>query len=338
MPSIDIDAYLDDESDSGPAKRIQRKKRRLGQREKQARVLSDLIQHAEKAPVDVQQGFSTTFQPAEHERFWLLSYLEEFYQANLITDVLWKVKGGKEANVYCCKAHPSTGLDLIAAKVYRPQMFRNLRNDARYRQGRELVGEDGKVTRSRREALAVRKNTRFGQQLRHVAWLGAEFETLKVLFEAGADVPQPFRSGDNVILMEYVGEEKDPAPTLNQVNLTRGEARELFDRLVNNLAIMLACHRVHADLSAYNILYWAGDFKIIDFPQAVDPRRNPDAAELFARDVERVCQYFARYQLGVEPRRLASDLWSRFRRENARDAGTPSSDPQDYAADEPYVI
>lgn len=323
MPTIDIDAYLDDEYTSGPAKRIQRKNRRLGQREKQARLLSDLIQHAEKAPVDVQQGFNTTFQPAEHERFWLFSYLEGFYVDNLITDVLWKAKGGKEANVYCCKAHPDTGLDLIAAKVYRPQMLRSLRNDARYRQGRELIGEDGKPARSRREALAVRKNTRFGQVLRHTAWLEAEFTTLQILHQAGANVPRPLAHGSSVILMEYIGEERLPAPTLNQVTLARGEAQDLFDRLVQNLALLLDCHRVHADLSAYNILYWEGAFKIIDFPQAVDPRRNPDAADLFARDVERVCQYFARYHVVSDPRRLASDLWSRYHLTNALDASAP---------------
>jgi catechol 2,3-dioxygenase-like lactoylglutathione lyase family enzyme len=45
-----------------------------------------------------------------------------------ILDVLRRVKGGKEANVYCCRTHPSTGVDLLAAKLYRPRMFRNLRS------------------------------------------------------------------------------------------------------------------------------------------------------------------------------------------------------------------
>src|SRR5512133_1149164 len=216
MGKIDLDTYLDDENlEAGPAKRIMRKKRRLGQREKRVRLQADLIEHAEKAPVDLSQHFSPTYQPAQHERFWLLSYLEEFYTSQMITDVLWKVKGGKEANVYCCAAHPSTGLDLIAAKVYRPQMFRNLRNDARYRQGREVIDSEGKAARGRREALAVRKNTRFGQELRHGSWLDAEYQTMQLLHDAGADVPKPLAHGSNVILMEYIGAEKTPAPTLN---------------------------------------------------------------------------------------------------------------------------
>jgi RIO kinase 1 len=166
----------------------------------------------------------------------------------------------------------------------------------------------------------VRKNTRFGQELRHVSWLEAEYQTLQLLYAAGVDVPRPLARGENVILMEYVGAENAPAPSLNQITLEPAEARRIFDRLVGHLSTMLACHRVHADLSAYNILYWEGQFKLIDFPQAVDPRRNPDAADLFIRDVERLCQYFARYRIAADAPALATELWSLYQRSNALDA------------------
>ena len=55
------------------------------------------------------------------------------------------------------------------------------------------------------------------------------------------------------------------------MQLEQSEAQALFERLLQNLEIMLGCQRVHADLSAYNVLYWEGQLKIIDFPQAVDP-------------------------------------------------------------------
>ncbi len=326
MTKIDIDSYLDDSDyEILSTKRIERKNRRLSQREKRIRLQSELIVHADKAPVDIQQNFMPSFHPAMHERAWLLGYLESFYIGQVITDILERVKGGKEANVYCCAAHPSTGLELIAAKVYRPRMFRNLRNDARYRQGRDVVDEEGKAVYSRREALAMQKKTRFGQVLRQVSWLDAEFQTMQLLHEAGADVPRPLMRNDNVILMEYIGEAGCPAAMLSQVTLEQDEARQIFDRLVENLSIMLACHRVHADLSAYNILYWDGQFKIIDFPQAVDPRRNPEAADIFARDVERLCQYFARYGVAPDAHNLADELWGRFLQSNALDfSATPA--------------
>ncbi|MBN2146253.1 MAG: hypothetical protein JW726_02650 [Anaerolineales bacterium] len=320
MHKIDYDAYLEDDLERFSTKRIERKNRRLSQHEKRLRLEADLMEHATRLPAELQPRFTTSFHAAAHERVWLLSYLEPFYNAQIITDVLGKVKGGKEANVYCCAAHPSTGMDLIAAKVYRPRMFRNLRNDARYRQGRVLKDEDGKVTSGRREALAMQKNTRFGQVLRHVTWVEAEFQTMQMLYEAGADVPKPILHSSDVILMEYVGEERTPAATLNQVTLEAQEAPLMFARLVDNLAIMLACHRVHADFSAYNILYFDGQIKIIDFPQAVDPRRNPEAVDLFVRDVERLCQYFGRYQIRQDAHALADALWSRLLQANVLDA------------------
>ena len=321
MQKIDYDMYLEDgDSSVFATKRIERKKRRLSEREKRSRFQAELIEHAGKIPLDIQQTFSPSFQPARSERAWLFSYLESFYNNQVIDDILGKVRGGKEANVYCCAAHPSTGLDLTAAKVYRPKMFRNLRNDARYRQGRSVVDEEGKAVHSRREILAMGKNTRFGQELRHISWLESEFQTMQLLYDAGADVPKPLMEGSNVILMEYIGAQSSPADMLYQVRLESSEARRMFDRLVENLSIMLACHRVHADFSAYNVLYWEGQFKIIDFPQAVDPRRNPDALDLFIRDVERLCQYFARYRIHQDVLELANELWSRYEMTNALDA------------------
>ena len=41
-------------------------------------------------------------------------------------------------------AHPSMEETFLAAKVYRPRMFRNLRNDHAYRQGREILTPDGR--------------------------------------------------------------------------------------------------------------------------------------------------------------------------------------------------
>ncbi len=275
-------------------------------------LIDEQVRYNSVQAVSDEVAFRPTYAASRHERGWILDFLGPFYTEQMITDVVARVKGGKEANVYCCQAHPSTGMELVAAKVYRPQMFRSLRNDARYRQGRDILNPDGKITHNRRELLAASKNTRFGQELRHVSWLDAEYETLQILHEAGADVPKPLAKGSNVILMEYVGERRAPAPSLNHVNLDRAEAHALFDRLVANLAIMLSCHRVHADFSAYNILYWEGECTIIDFPQAVDPRRNPDAADLFVRDVERLCQYFHRYHVDVDAHALADSLWGKY--------------------------
>ena len=80
-------------------------------------------------------------------------------------------------------------MDLIAAKVYRPAMFRSLRNDALYREGRKLIDNDGKEVKDERAFYAVRRGSSYGKELSHTSWLGHEYATLEKLYAAGADVP-----------------------------------------------------------------------------------------------------------------------------------------------------
>lgn len=257
-------------------------------------------------------SYAAHLDPKHHERQWLIESLSPFYRDNVITDVTRRVKGGKEANVYCCTAHPASGFELIAAKLYRPRTLRTLKNDAVYKAGRMLRGEDGKQLKGRREKLALQQKTRFGQHLDMVWWIGNEYSVQQKLYEAGASVPRPIGHNGNAILMEYVGDDRLAAPTLNDVTLTPNEAKHLFGVAMDNVQIMLDNHLVHGDLSAFNILYWAGDISIIDFPQVVNARTNPNAQMLLQRDVKRVCDYFARFGIKSNPGQIARDLWGPY--------------------------
>jgi RIO kinase 1 len=242
--------------------------------------------------------------------------LNDFYRDNVLSDVLARVKGGKEANVYCCQAHPATGLGLIAAKIYRPQAHRTMRNDAIYKEGRLLLDEQGKgIVRDARLKRAVAQKTDFGREVITFSWIEHEYDMLETLHTAGADVPRPIGHLGNAILMEYFGEVNNPAPTLNSVTLDPAQAQPMFDRLLWHVELMLRNNRVHGDLSAYNVLYWDGRAVVIDFPQAVVAIKNPHAQRLLQRDIERLGQYFARYGVSVDARALARDMWTRF--ENA---------------------
>ena len=256
-------------------------------------------------------SYAAALDPLHHERQWVIESAGPFYEDELITDLTRLVKGGKEANVYCCAAHPATGLDLIAGKIYRPRAFRHLRNDFRYRQGRAHLDALGKTIRDERMLRAIRKKTGVGQEAVHVSWIEHEYRTLELLHRAGADVPRPIAHDDSTIVMEYFGEAQTPAPLLQDVALDRAEAQSLFQRLMHNVELMLAHGRIHADLSAFNVLYWEGDVRLIDFPQAVSPHENSEAFDIFRRDVVRLCQYFHRQGVAADPHRLAADLWDR---------------------------
>jgi RIO kinase 1 len=289
-------------------------------------VNDEILRYAGAGALSDEAVFSPTYQGSRFEREWILNYLGGFYDQSLITDVLRRVKGGKEANVYCCLAHPATGMPLLAAKLYRPRMLRNLRNDARYRQGRDYLDEYGKVIRDQRLKVAIRKGTEVGKEAVHTSWLEHEYRTLELLRAAGCSVPRPVAVGSNTILMEYIGDEDLAAPTLHEVRLPARQARGVFDRLLEDINKMLAAGRVHGDLSAYNVLYWQGQARIIDLPQAVDPRQNPDAWDIFQRDVTRLCQYFQNYGLGRQPEALAADLWDRYAYPRGPEAPPPDEE------------
>lgn len=259
--------------------------------------------------VDFVPSYAAALDPLHHERQWLINSVGPFYRENIISDVTRVVKGGKEANVYQCEAHPATGLELIAAKLYRPRMLRHLKNDAVYKAGRQLRSEDGKQLKGRREKLALRKKSTFGKHLDIMWWIGNEYRAQQALYEAGADVPKPIAHSGNGILMAYVGDDRLPAPTLSEVTLPQEEAQRLFHRIMDNVALMLDYHWVHGDLSAYNVLYWSGEIRIIDFPQMVDARTNPHAYVLLKRDIQRICEYFARLGVESDPVVLADALW-----------------------------
>ena len=262
----------------------------------------------------IEGDFDMSYRPARHERIWLYESLKAFYQEDLITDVLSLVKGGKEANVYRCRAHESTGTSFLAVKVYRPRMFRNLRNDKLYREGRTLLSDNGRPVKERdkRAFRALNKKTSYGQQLAHTSWLMHEFTALRTLHAMDADVPRPYSALENAILMQYVGDEHMPAPPLHTVTLPAREAEALFERSLQNIELMLQQGMIHADLSEYNILYWESEITLIDFPQVIKIASNRNAEKILKRDISRVCQYFDRYGIGARAEAIHEKLWQKY--------------------------
>jgi len=256
-------------------------------------------------------AFHPTLLASRRDAPWILSSLMPFYDQHLITDVLHEAHSGKEATVYCCTAHPSTGVQYLAAKIYRPRMFRSLRNDAIYRFSRVQRDEQGQAEHgnSRRGSAATRK-TEKGRAAQVASWIEYEYQTQRLLFAHGADVPCPVAQIGNAVLMEYIGAAGEPAPRLNDVMLEQEEVQPLFECILHNIELALVHGRIHGDLSAYNVLYWQGSVKVIDFAQAVDPYHNSDVFSLLARDVERICQYFAGYGASYDARALARQIWS----------------------------
>jgi RIO kinase 1 len=282
-----------------------------------------------KGQDDSSKSFNFTYKAARFEEWWLLESLGDFYEHQWITDVLRRVKGGKEASVYLCRGGEATGGKLVTAKVYRPRVLRNLKNDSIYRTGRTDLDVSGNQIIKEADKNAIRRRTNYGEGLRHQSWIAYEYKTLEMLHGAGADVPKPYAMEKNAILMDYIGDLDTAAPTLNSVRLDPDEETPLFERVIRNVDLLLSEDRIHGDLSAYNILYWDGAIMLIDFPQVVSPEANPSAWNIFLRDVTRVCQYFNSQGVTTHARKLATDLWTAHSHKVSKEVDPLYLDPED---------
>lgn len=223
---------------------------------------------------------------------------------------LGNLKTGKEAEIRVVERvrADGTGRHLLAQKRYRPRTISHkgelqelgferaptFRNDIVYRDGRNY----GKRSRDRR---AVETMTNYGKELVKQKWLGLEFEVLRVLWNAGARVPYPV-SFDDVegLLLEYIGDDEGAAPRLAQARLSPVELAAAWDQLYEQLRTIVACGWVHADLSAFNVLWWRSEVWVIDLPQAVDLVQSPHGFELLHRDVQNVARWFGRHGVDVD--------------------------------------
>jgi RIO kinase 1 len=295
--------YYNELDDEGEYEKLPRKQ--TNKPKMDPRALEQFIQKQDEN----RQSVAFTYKPARFEEGWLISSLGSFFEQRWVTDVLSKIKAGKEASVYLCRSGEQVRAPYLAAKVFRPRMLRNLKNDALYRQDREVLDETGHRIVDLGMLKAQKKRSVYGEGIRHQSWLAFEFQTLKTLHAAGADVPQPYEMGENAILMSYIGDNASPAPTLNTVRLEPQEVRPLYQRMLRNIRIMLAHGIVHGDLSAYNVLYWKGRITLIDFPQVISPTVHRSAFQIFSRDVRRMCDYFTRQGLQTDAAGLAAELW-----------------------------
>ncbi len=180
---------------------------------------------------------------------------------------------GKEAHIFL--ARRKDGMKVIV-KIYRLQnaffnkMYSYIRTDPRYAH------------------LKGRKR----QIIFH--WVSREFRNLLKAREAGARVPTPYTSLHNVIVMEYIGDEKI-ALQLKDSHIDDFES--FFDDLVNQLHILYKKAKlVHGDLSQFNILCLNQKPVLIDMSQTTQID-DPNAHEYFKRDMSNLLTIAKRFGL-----------------------------------------
>ncbi len=192
-----------------------------------------------------------------------------------IETVEFPISTGKEGNVFMALTPEDKP---VALKIYRTatstfkRISKYIEGDPRFKG----------ITGSRRKIV--------------YAWAIKEFRNLQRFQEAGVRVPAPIRFNKNVLVMEYIGTRRRPAPLLRDVTLddpvkTYETIIRYMDKGYNKAEL------VHGDLSEFNILIYLKKPVIIDCGQSmlID---HPNAVEFLKRDILNINRYFQ--SLGVD--------------------------------------
>ncbi len=227
--------------------------------------------------------------------------LQPLVDDGLVDQVVSRLKSGKEASVYVV----ASGGEVRCAKVYKEAEQRGFHKLAQYQEGRK--------TRGSRDARAKGKRGRHGRRVQEAEWKNAEVDALYRLAAVGVRVPAPHGVFDGVLLMELVCDaDGNPAPRLNEVGMTAGQAQVWHAFMILQIVRMLCAGLIHGDLSDFNVLVDATGPVIIDLPQAVNAAGNNNAYAMFERDVNNMRATFARAAPELLQTEYAREIWALY--------------------------
>jgi len=201
------------------------------------------------------------------------------------------INTGKEANVFYADGVFNGREVGMAVKIYRIETSEFDKMDE------YLFGDDRFDTR------------RISPKEKVYIWTEKEFRNLERAKDAGVSVPEPFTYMKNVLLMEFIGEDEVPAPTLFELGkeLRELDVNGIFEDVLKNLKrLYREAELVHADLSEYNIMYLDKVY-FIDMGQAVI-RRHPMAESYLERDVRNLVRFFGKFGVKIDADEILSEI------------------------------
>lgn len=201
------------------------------------------------------------------------------------------VRSGKESKLFWGQGSKNRK---VAIKIY-------LTWSAEFRRGRmQYVEGDPRFHRTPRDLRSLT-----------FLWARKEYRNLQECRRAGVRVPEPFLVQRNVLVMEFIGNNGEPAPLLREQVLEK--PRDFYEKIIKEVKLMYQkAMLVHGDLSEYNVMVCRAKPVLIDVSQAVS-LEHPMAKAMLKRDLFNLNQYFR--SLGTEV--IADDqLYSRVTGEN----------------------
>jgi len=206
--------------------------------------------------------------------------LSKFLKRGLLKEIHGCISTGKEANVYY--AMGDEGKEL-AVKVYKTSIL-VFKDRARYVEGE----------------YRFRKGCSKNPRKMVAQWAEKEMRNLKRINAAGIKCPNVLEVRQNVLVMEFLGQDGDAAPRLKDaIGVDPQEWFGLYrDCVLTMRRLMQECKLVHGDLSEYNMLYHNGELFIIDVSQSTESD-HPQSLDFLKRDCVNVNNFFNKVMAGA---------------------------------------
>lgn len=223
--------------------------------------------------------------------------LNDLSKRGFLNELLGGIKTGKEASVFLGRNRNG----LVAVKVYTDLRVRSFKRDQAYRQGR-FIGDS-------RIEKAIEQGSEKGLDAHQILWVQEEFRQMKHLHEHGVRVPRAIAVSGITLVMEFIGDEDGlPAPRISDLKMEKEEAEAAFHQSVQNLRRIVAAGRVHGDYSAFNILWHNEQAVVIDFPQVMELKHNPNAPAFLERDVRSLCKSFLKQGVRADASKVLREV------------------------------
>lgn len=191
---------------------------------------------------------------------------------------------GKESNVFSALKKDGTR---VMVKIYRLEtcdfnrMYDYIKDDPRF------------------------LNLKKGKRKIIFSWVQREYRNLLKAREANLSVPIPITFSNNVLVLEFIGDNGEIAPKLK--DMPPKKPKEFFDKIIANMKKLHQSGFVHSDLSAFNILNYNEKPVFIDFSQCIT-LNSSRANEYLNRDIRNICNFFRKIGLKADEAKVKKEI------------------------------
>ena len=126
-------------------------------------------------------------------------------------------------------------------------------------------------------------------------WAKKEFKNLSQSYSCGIPVPKPLYVTNNVLAMEFVGENGNPAKILLESEI---DEKDYLQSISIIKQLYQKAKLVHGDYSEYNIFKTKKGLVVFDLGSAVD-LRHPNSQEFLKRDISNINRFFSKRGISV---------------------------------------